>query len=106
MKIGQIVNFYRPAENIRKDAEVVAIDEGGKAKLLALRFTEDGQVVEATAVSHYKDAPEGAPFWLLKGIEKAPHGWAEAILAPDTEVLTDEHVVPETEDTPKRGRRK
>ncbi len=90
MKIGDVVNFYRPTEKSRKDAKVVGIDEGGAGKLLALEYTEDGETQTADAVAYYPDAPEGAPFWMLKGVERAPTGWADAV---PTEV-TDEEAAP------------
>lgn len=106
MKIGQVVNFYRPVENVRKDAEVVEIDDekDATAKILTLTFTEDGQEFKVTGVRHLRDAPEGAPFWLVKG-ERAPAGWADAEVSEDVELPVVEPVVELEEEHPRRKRR-
>lgn len=75
MKIGQTVNFYDPKTGDRKDAEILAIVGAteSRKKLLNLKVGED----EFTSVYHGDDAGEGAPFWLIKGEEIAPPGWAD-----------------------------
>lgn len=76
MKEEMTVNYYDPGSGSRRDATVVEIVGEGESlsKLLNLRLSDDTVV---GSVSHGDDASPGEPFWLLKGVERAPDGWAD-----------------------------
>jgi hypothetical protein len=79
MKIGQEVNVYFPGTGERLVTEVIEIEGVGesKAKVLTLRYTEEGEQHEIEDVHHHTDAEPGDVFWMLRGVERAPAGWNE-----------------------------
>lgn len=75
MKIGDQVNYYDPSTGERQNAEVVAIGKAGDSLAKHLDLKVGDSTVED--VAHGADAEEGQAFWLVKGQESAPKGWAE-----------------------------
>lgn len=77
MKVGETVNYYDPATGTRVNAEVAKIVGAGpsRAKILDLDLGDKKIVNE---VMHGGDEEKGDPFWLVKGEESAPDGWADA----------------------------
>lgn len=76
MKIGQTVNYYTPRNGERQEATIVGIEGTGPslAKVLKLKVGDN----EVGNVPHGGDVEGTAPFWLIKGVESAPAGWADA----------------------------
>lgn len=75
MKVGQTVNYYDPSSGERHDAKIVNIEGVGDslAKVLTLQVGDD----KRESVFHGGDQEEGDSFWLVKGEESAPSGWAD-----------------------------
>jgi hypothetical protein len=87
MRVGQEVNLYFPGTATRVTAEVISIDRVGEslAKRVTLRYDTDEGTAEIDKVPHYQDALPGEIFWLLKGTERVPSGWADVEVAEDAE---------------------
>lgn len=89
MKIGQEVSYYDPKVGKAQHAVVLEIHEGSGpslAKALKLRVGTGEDAAELDEVQHGTNAVAGQPFWLIRGLEKAPEGWADHD-NPDVPVL-------------------
>lgn len=78
MKVGQEVNYYDPSKGERLTGVITEIVGAGPsfAKVLNISLG-DKKRDQRTNVPHHRDANGKEPFWMIKGLESAPRGWAE-----------------------------
>ncbi len=98
MKIRQHVNYYDPGVGKPQEGVVVAIVGAGPslAKVLDIRVGSGENAFDVKDVPHGTNASGGEPFWLIRGVEKAPTGWAEAT-GPENVVAIEDAAVASTE---------
>ena len=77
MKVGREVNFYDPSHGERQTATIEKIVGTGPSLAKTLDLRVGDEVFENVPHGRDTEMGMGEYFWLLKGVEKAPQGWAD-----------------------------
>lgn len=74
MKVRQTVNYYDMDSGERRSGVIRKITGAGKSRAKILTLEVGEETIEG--VHHLRDAGVEDSFWLIKGRESAPAGWA------------------------------